>query len=125
MEGSGFSALLNTCVSCDSSQAVLILGLIIADIIIVAALLIIMLPLPTWLYPTLLYLQILPHFTEHFPTTFEKLSPYLSYLGSALGLYFPYDFCLHSNMSAPPVYALRYTPVLVTLLLAPVILHIR
>ena len=40
-------------------------------------------------------------------------------------MYFPYDFCLHSNMGAVPVYALRYIPILLAVILAPGILHIR
>lgn len=125
MEGSGFSALLNTCKSCDSSHGVLILGLILVDVIIIVLVLMLMLPLPTFLYPIIFYLQLLPLLTDHFPVTFEKVSPYLAYVASALGLYFPYDFCLHSNMSAVAVYALRYIPVLLAAVLAPGILYIR
>ena len=124
-EGSGFTALLNTCKSCDSAHGLLILGLILVDIIIIILALFLMIPLPAILFPTLFYLQLLPHLTDHFPVTFEKLSPYLAYVGSALGLYFPYDFCLHSNMSAVPVDALRYTPVLLMAVLAPGVLYIR
>lgn len=124
-EGSGFSALLNTCKSCDSSHAVLILALVVADVVIVLTLLILMLPAPSWLYPAFFYLQLLPYLTEHFPVTFEKLRPFAVYIGSALGLYFPYDFCLHSNIGAVGVYSLRYIPALTLVILAPVVLHIR
>ena len=124
-EGSGFSAVLDTCVSCDSVNAVLILALVVVDVLLVVLLLALMLPTPSWLHPTLLYLQILPHLTLFFPVSFEKLRPYAVYLGSALGLYFPYDFCLHSDMPAAGVYALRYVPVLVTAALAPFVLHVR
>lgn len=125
MEGSGFSILLDRCVSCDSSSPVLVLGLIIADVIIIVMLLVFMFPVLAWLYPAIFYLQILPHLTKHFPVTFNKLSPFLFYVGSALGLYFPYDFCIHSNMDAAAVYALRYNPVIVALVVTPVILYIR
>ena len=124
-QGSGFSALLGTCVSCDASHAVLILALVIADVVIVLAVLALMVPSPSWVYPVLFYLQFLPHLAEHFPVTFEKLRPYAVYIGSALGLYFPYDFCLHSAMNAGGVYSLRYIPALVVVSLAPLILHVR
>ncbi len=124
-EGSGFSALLDGCVSCDSSNAALVLVLVVADVIVVVVVLVLMVPAPSWLYPVFYYLQILPYLTQHFPITFEKLRPIVAYVGSALGLYFPYDFCLHSDMNAAAVYALRYTPPLVVTALAPIILHVR
>lgn len=70
-------------------------------------------------------MQILPHVTQNFPITFEKLSSYAAYIGSALGLYFPYDFCLHSEMGASGVYALRYIPAFLVVVIAPVFLYIR
>lgn len=124
-EGSGVSALLDVCVSCDDVSAVLILGLILVDVVIVVFLLVVTRPVLTLLYPTIFYLQILPHLTKHFPVTFENLSPAMFYLASTLGLYFPYDFCLHSNLSAVPAYALRYIPVVVTVVVAPIVLTIR
>ena len=125
MEGSGFSTLLNTCVSCDNRYGLFLLALTVVDCIIIFILLVIMLPIPTWVYPTIFYLQILPHLTQHFPVTFDKMSPYMAYIGSALGLYFPYDICLHSKMSAYGVYALRYIPALLVVVIAPVFLYIR
>ncbi len=37
------------------------------------------------------------------------------YLGSLLGLYFPYDFCLYQNATAVEVYAIKYIPFIVAL----------
>lgn len=111
--------------SCDSSHVGLIVGLIVADIILICLIVIFTVSLPSWVYPSIFYLQILPHLTKHFPVTFEKLSPYLYYIGSALGLYFPYDFCLHSNLTTAPAYALRYIPVLVAIPLASILQYTR
>ncbi len=36
-------------------------------------------------------------------------------LGSLLGLYFPYDFCLYPNATAVEVYAIKYIPFIVAL----------
>lgn len=124
-EGSGFSVLLNRCKSCDGAQTMLVLVLVLADVAVIVFALLLMLPLPAFLYPTLFYLQLVPHLTEHFPVTFETLSPYLAYVGSALGLYFPYDFCLHPNMPALGSYTLRYIPILLLLLLTPLLLYVR
>ncbi len=121
----GISTLLNNCLSCDYRYTLLIPTLIIVDIIIIILILITMFPLPAWLHPSICYLQILPHLTEHFPVTFEKISPYLYYITSASGLYFPYDFCLHNNMDALQVYSLRYIPALTAVFIAPVLLYIK
>ena len=47
------------------------------------------------------------------------------YVGSAFELYFPYDFCLGSEVSALVVYAVRYVPALVAAVVAPVMLLLR
>ncbi len=125
MNGTGFSTLLSKCVECDDRYSFFILGLVVADVAAVLTILVLMVPVPAWVYPTVFYLQILPVFTEHFPYTFERLSPYLEYISSALGLYFPYDFCLHSDMPASGVYALRYIPALVASVITPVFLYFR
>jgi len=44
-----------------------------------------------------------------FPVSFQ-----LYYINSALGLYFPYDFCLFGEMDAVLSYSLRYIPAIVT-----------
>ena len=36
-------------------------------------------------------------------------------LGSLLGLYFPYDFCLYPNATAVEVYTIKYIPFIVAL----------
>ena len=57
--------------------------------------------------------------------TFELVRPYVYYVASATGLYFPYDFCLHSGLDAPGVYALRYLPLTVAVVVTIVVLLIR
>ena len=42
------------------------------------------------------------------------------YLGSLLGLYFPYDFCLYPNATAVEVYAIKYIPFIVALVICTV-----
>ena len=42
------------------------------------------------------------------------------YLGSLLGLYFPYDFCLFPNATAVEVYAIKYIPFMVALVVCTV-----
>lgn len=126
MEGTGFSSLLNNCVSCDDIYVSFVLAsLVVVDIILIILVLLVNFPVPDWVYPTIFYLQILPHFTQHFPVTFEKLSFYAVYVSSALGIYFPYDFCLHSDMSASGIYALRYIPALLAVVISPVFLYVR
>lgn len=124
-EGQGFSVLFNKCLSCDSLYPLIILVLTVADIAIIILLLIVMKPIPLWVYPVLYHLQLLPHFTDHFPLTFELVQPYLFYIASATGLYFPYDFCLHSNLDAPGAYALRYLPVALAMVVTTIVLIIR
>ena len=57
--------------------------------------------------------------------TFENFGVYMVYVGSAFELYFPYDFCLGSEVSALVVYAVRYVPALVAAVVAPVMLLLR
>ncbi len=124
-EGNGFSVLLSRCVSCDSLYGLLILVLIIVDLVVIFLLLIVMKPLPLWFYPVLCYLQLLPMFTEYFPVTFELVRTYLLFVASALGLYFPYDFCLSSDLDAVGAYGLRYLPPLLTLVVSIIVLVVR
>ena len=42
------------------------------------------------------------------------------YLGSLLGLYFPYDFCLYPNATAVEVYAIKYIPFIVALVICTI-----
>ena len=41
------------------------------------------------------------------------------YLGSLLGLYFPYDFCLYPNATAVEVYAIKYIPLILASIICP------
>lgn len=123
--GSGFSAVLDRCVSCSDAYSVLVVLLVLVDVGIILLLLAVSKPIPLWFYPVLYYLQLLPYFTTHFPVTFEQVRPYLVYVSSALGLYFPYDFCLYDEASALASYAFRYLPVLVAAVLSPIALCFR
>ena len=123
----GVTALLNNCTTCSGAFGALIAALIIVDLLIFLAALTFALsyPLPSWAYPCLFYLQILPLMTDYFPTTFEKFRPYLYYVGSALGFYFPYDFCLYEDMTELVSYSLRYIPFFIALIVCPVVVIIR
>ena len=125
VSGSGFSALLDRCVSCSDAYSVLLVGLVLVDAGIILLLLAVSKPIPLWFYPVLYYLQLLPYFTTHFPVTFEQVGPYLVYVSSALGLYFPYDFCLYDEASALASYAFRYLPLFVAALLSPIAVCFR
>lgn len=123
--GSGFSALLDRCVSCSDAYSVLLVGLVLVDAAIILILIAVSKPIPLWFYPVLYYLQLLPYFTTHFPVTFDQVRPYLVYISSALGLYFPYDFCLYDEASALASYAFRYLPLLVAAVLSPIAVCFR
>ena len=123
--GLGFSALLDTCVSCSNAYSTLIVTLVVVDLGIIILILALSKPPPVWLYPVLCHLQLLPYYTTHFPTTFEVVRPYLVYAASALGLYFPYDFCLYKNASPVVVYAFRYIPLLLTVIAIPITIASR
>ena len=125
VEGSGFSALLDRCVSCSDAYSVLVVVLVLVDAGVILLLLAVSKPIPLWFYPVLHYLQLLPYFTTHFPVTFEQVRPYLVYVSSALGLYFPYDFCLYDEASPLASYAFRYLPLLVAAVLSPIALCFR
>lgn len=125
VSGSGFSAVLDRCVSCSDAYSVLLVALVLVDAGIVLLLLAVSKPIPLWFYPVLYYLQLLPHFTTHFPVTFEQVRPFLVYVSSALGLYFPYDFCLYDEASALASYAFRYLPLLVGAVLSPIAVCFR
>ena len=123
--GLGFSTLLDQCASCGDEYGGFILALFVVDVIVMVSLLVAMLPVPLWFYPVLFYLQLLPYFTEHFPITFEKVRPFMYYVGSALGLYFPYDLCLNSQMGALVSYTTRYLPLLTAVIVTPVVVAMR
>ena len=82
-------------------------------------------PIPLAFYPFLFYLQLLPHFTTHFPVSFEHVRPYLAFVSSAMGLYFPYDLCLYDEASALVTYTFRYIPLLVAVVLSPLAVCFR
>ncbi|XP_065907348.1 uncharacterized protein, partial [Dysidea avara] len=112
------SALLKRCVSCGKANIALIICLVIVDIIVITSILIFSVPLKSWLYPFLYYLQVTPHLAKYFPPTFHSAQPYLLYISSAASLYFPYDFCLYPGMSALVSYSLKYIPLLLTVIIS-------
>lgn len=124
-EGYGFSALLDSCVSCSDVYSVLIVLLAVVDVAIIVTLLVVSRPVPLFFYPVLFHLQLLPYFTTHFPVTFEKVRPCLVYVASALGLYFPYNFCLYHEASALAVYLFRYLPLFLVVVIIPFAVTIR
>lgn len=124
-EGLGFSALLDKCVSCSNVYSVLIVLLAVVDFVIILIVLGVSKPMPLWFYPVLFHLQLLPYYTTHFPVTFEEVRPYLVYVASALGLYFPYDFCLYEEASALASYAFRYIPLFLAVVLVPIATVVR
>ena len=99
-DGHSVSALLNRCVTCNDSHALLIVALIVVDVLIALAILLIPYPLPAWVYPCLFYIQTVPYIAESFPITFSTVHKPLYYVSSVFALYFPYDFCLYRGMSA-------------------------
>jgi hypothetical protein len=109
-DGKGVSALLSRCTTCSNASGLLIVLLLVLDLAVFLVLLVIMKPFPSWAYPCVFYIQVLPYLTEHFPTTFEQIHPALYYISSALSFYFIYDFCLYSDMSPLVSYFLRYLP---------------
>ncbi|XP_065906418.1 uncharacterized protein [Dysidea avara] len=117
----GLSVLLNNCVSCGSVNVLLLLALIIVDILVITGVLLSSLTLPQWLYPFLFYLQVAPYVAQYFPATFSAVQPYLYYISSAISLYFPYDFCLYSGMSAVVSYTIRYIPLLLTVVISAIV----
>ncbi|XP_065907815.1 uncharacterized protein [Dysidea avara] len=117
----GLSVLLNNCVSCGSVNVLLLVALIIVDILVITGVLLSSLTLPQWLYPFLFYLQVTPYVAQYFPATFSAVQPYLYYISSAISLYFPYDFCLYSEMSAVVSYTIRYIPLLLTVVISVIL----
>lgn len=47
------------------------------------------------------------------------------YIGSSLSLYFPYDFCVHNELSAVGSYGLKYIPSTVVVIVALAVIPIR
>ena len=45
----------------------------------------------------------------------------LHYVSSATSLYFPYDFCLYSEMTTLVSYSLRYTPFLLAIIISSIL----
>ena len=84
----------------------------------------------------LFYIQTVYYTTEHFPSAFWDVRKYVRakielqlknalflnhplaqmlYVSSALGLYFPYDFCLYPGMPALATFGLKFIPSAVAL----------
>jgi len=49
----------------------------------------------------------------------------LSFVASALGFYFPYDFCVYNQMTPLASYFIRYIPLFTALILLPLLFIIR
>ncbi|CAI8057069.1 hypothetical protein GBAR_LOCUS31080, partial [Geodia barretti] len=75
----GVSSLLNNCVTCDDASGLLILLLIVVDVVVMAILVLLDKPLPSWLYPFIFYFQIAPIVALDFPDSFTKIAKYVSH----------------------------------------------
>jgi hypothetical protein len=58
----------------------------------------------------LFYIQTVYYSTTYFPASFWDARKYMLFLGSVLGLYFPWDFCLSPGMSALASFPPRFIP---------------
>ncbi|XP_065897579.1 uncharacterized protein [Dysidea avara] len=110
--GTGMTVLLDKCDQCSSTYSILIGAVVIFGVIVGILLLILSISLPSWMYPFLFYIQITGYVTDSYQTSFSFIQQTNLYISSALSLYFPYDFCLSSGMTAIMTYALRYIPLL-------------
>jgi hypothetical protein len=115
-EREGVSALLNNCVSCPKASGLVILALVFVDVAVFAVLTLMDIPLPSWIYPFIFYIQIAPIVGLYFPQSFVHIGKYLYFIGSASSFYFAYDFCLYSSMSSEVAYLLRFLPLLLAIL---------
>ncbi|XP_064396716.1 uncharacterized protein LOC135343670 isoform X3 [Halichondria panicea] len=106
----GLSVLLNKCVSCSNGYITLLIVLVFADILALTAIALIDRPLPQWLYPLIFYVQISPYVSEFFPESFDTVGVYMTYMKSAMGFYFVYDFCLLNSLPPIASYFIRYIP---------------
>lgn len=116
-DGKGVSVLFNKCVDCSNEFGVLIAALGIADAIIITVILLKEISLPAWLLPAIFNIQMISYIGEYYPVTYEKTGKYIYYIGSTISLYFPYDFCLYSGMTALTSYMLRYIPFWLSLII--------
>ncbi|XP_065897582.1 uncharacterized protein [Dysidea avara] len=115
--GTGMTVLLDRCDQCSSTNSILIGAVVIFGVMIGAVILLLSISLPAWMYPFLFYIQITGYVTDSYQTSFSYIQQTNLYLSSVLSLYFPYDFCLSSGMTAVMTYALRYIPLLVVIFL--------
>ena len=91
-----------------------------------------------YIFTHVLFTQIAPYLAEYFPVTFRAVQPYVScdfcssclnfddvlqlrYISSAASLYFPYDFCLYSGMTALASYTFRYIPFVLTIIISTIL----
>ena len=81
----------------------------------------------------------MPIAAQYFPVPFSTAQAYVScnfnkaqlllfvlctqlqYISSATSLYFPYDFCLYSEMTTVISYSLRYIPFLLTVVISTIV----
>lgn len=105
---------------------------VVGDIILVALILVLAIKLhvsfPESMKGLLFYIQTAYYTTEYFPISFWNIRKYVSntascntlyletvcfqmlFLSSAIGLYFPWDFCLFPSMSPLVSFAPKFTP---------------
>ena len=74
---------------------------------------------------------------ENYPTSYDQVGKYVSsdkvhsnyvciaifqmyFINSLLSLYFPYDFCLYSGATPLAMYAFRYLPLCLTIIICSI-----
>ena len=124
-EDVGVSALLNRCTTCNSGYISLLVILVIADILVCVGLVLFSKPIPSWIYPCIFYLQIIPFNAANFPLSFSVVHRLPLYISSLSSLYFPYDFCLYRNMTTLTSYLIRYLPLCTVLPTAVITLIVK
>lgn len=124
INNTAFSILFNKCISCTDNLEWLIIILVVVDVVVIAAFvrLLIHIKYPAWVFPILFYIQFLPYGTEAITNGFDLFRPYLYYILSALSFYFPYDFCLSDEINPSFLYAIRFLPALIAVVVTPVTL---
>ena len=124
-EDFGVSILLNRCTACNSGYISLLVILVIAVMLVCVGLVLLSKPLPPWIYPCIFYLQILPFNAVNFPLSFGVVHRLPLYFSSLSSLYFPYDFCLHRNLTTISSYLIRYLPLFTVIPTTVITLTVR
>jgi hypothetical protein len=125
-KGNGVSALLGMCSECQETKQALIFAMVasVLGVVIVTLLVPLVLPVhfPAWMHPYVFYVQVSSYSVVSFAEYPLPYFRYMVFLGSFLGLYYPYDFCLMPDAKSVDQYGMRFTPSIILMVLAPAIL---